>query len=132
MGKPIPQHVDVKTLSLREIVHDRLKEERRSMYCTLPPFPTKFDASARGWPSHRKGELKNTSHHPSLAVGYHGVAPNEWNSYTSTKYSRHDRWSAVETELFYVALGQFGTDFDLITRSLPSRNRKQIKNKYTK
>lgn len=52
----------------------------------------------------------------------------------SRSYSKHkvtSRWDAESTELFYSGLSQWGTDFDMISRMFPSRNRKQIKNKYT-
>ena len=43
------------------------------------------------------------------------------------------KWSKQETELFYKAMEQFGTDFTLIQSSLfPSRTRRQVKAKYLK
>lgn len=44
----------------------------------------------------------------------------------------NERWSAEDTELFYRALSQFGTDFTLITNLFPGRERRHIKNKYTR
>jgi len=52
----------------------------------------------------------------------------------SRSYSRHKlaaRWDVTSTELFYEGLSQWGTDFDMISRMFPSRDRKQIKNKFT-
>merc|ERR1712093_315989 len=54
------------------------------------------------------------------------------NNHTYTNRSRNDRWSPFDTELFYEALQKFGTDFNLIARRFPNRDRKQIKNKYIK
>tara|TARA_B100001778_G_scaffold223039_1_gene184935 strand:- start:21 stop:434 length:414 start_codon:yes stop_codon:yes gene_type:complete len=42
------------------------------------------------------------------------------------------KWSKQETELFYKAMEQFGTDFTLIQRLFPSRTRRQVKAKYLK
>lgn len=52
----------------------------------------------------------------------------------SRSYSKHKlatRWDTESTELFYEGLSQWGTDFDMISRMFPSRDRKQIKNKFT-
>ncbi|KAL7147142.1 hypothetical protein ABFS83_06G088300 [Erythranthe nasuta] len=42
------------------------------------------------------------------------------------------RWSKQETELFYEAMGQFGTDLSMIQQLFPGRTRRQIKLKYKK
>lgn len=52
----------------------------------------------------------------------------------SRSYSKHklpSRWDVASTELFYEGLSQWGTDFDMISRMFPLRDRKQIKNKFT-
>eukprot|EP00127_Corallochytrium_limacisporum_P002854 Clim_evm33s142 gene=Clim_evmTU33s142 len=41
-----------------------------------------------------------------------------------------DKWSKEETDLFYYGLSTCGTDFSLIQRIMPKRNRKQIKAKF--
>ncbi|KAJ7557912.1 hypothetical protein O6H91_04G015500 [Diphasiastrum complanatum] len=43
-----------------------------------------------------------------------------------------ERWSLEETELFYKAVRQFGTDFALIQNLFPGRTRRQIKAKFKK
>lgn len=53
------------------------------------------------------------------------------NSGTYAKRSINARWDALNTELFYSGLSQWGTDFDMISRMFPNRSRKQIKNKFT-
>ncbi|KAH6782639.1 hypothetical protein C2S51_007932 [Perilla frutescens var. frutescens] len=42
------------------------------------------------------------------------------------------RWSKEDTELFYEAVQQFGTDFSMIAQLFPGRSREQIRNKYKK
>lgn len=42
------------------------------------------------------------------------------------------KWTEQETQLFYMALEQFGTDFSLIAKLFPGRSRPQIKRKYLK
>lgn len=54
---------------------------------------------------------------------------------TNASYSNRktvERWSPDETELFYKALSSFGTDFEIIARLFPKRDRRQIKNKFKK
>uniref|UniRef100_A0A1D1XFI9 Transcription factor TFIIIB component B n=2 Tax=Anthurium amnicola TaxID=1678845 RepID=A0A1D1XFI9_9ARAE len=58
--------------------------------------------------------------------------------YSSTKLNYHThmvrarsgRWSKVDTELFYQAVRQFGTDFAMIQQLFPNRTRHQIKLKF--
>ncbi|KAL9273914.1 Transcription factor TFIIIB component B''-like protein, partial [Drosera capensis] len=42
------------------------------------------------------------------------------------------RWSMQDTELFYQAVSQFGSDFSMIQQLFPDRTRHQIKLKYKK
>lgn len=52
------------------------------------------------------------------------------NSATYASYTKAEKWTHADTELFFNAIQQFGTDFTLIQRLFPSRSRRQIKNKY--
>lgn len=54
------------------------------------------------------------------------------NSASRSKQRRTQRWSAEETERFYQAVSQWGTDFEMITRLFPRRTRREIKSKWTK
>ncbi len=45
---------------------------------------------------------------------------------------RSERWSQDDTALFYRGLAAFGTDFTLIAQLFPSRDRRNIKNKFTR
>ncbi|RUS18647.1 hypothetical protein BC937DRAFT_88496 [Endogone sp. FLAS-F59071] len=54
------------------------------------------------------------------------------NSVTHSKRVRTEKWSEAETELFYEALTQWGTDFNIISKLFPNRTRRQIKAKYNK
>ncbi|KAK4991709.1 hypothetical protein LTR66_006485 [Elasticomyces elasticus] len=47
-----------------------------------------------------------------------------------TWMAKADRWDDEETDRFYDALRMFGTDFAMISRMFPGRNRRQIKCKY--
>ncbi|WFD31292.1 hypothetical protein MSPP1_002326 [Malassezia sp. CBS 17886] len=54
------------------------------------------------------------------------------NSASRSKQRRTQRWSAEETEHFFHAVSQWGTDFEMITRLFPRRTRREIKSKWTK
>merc|ERR1719421_1316551 len=54
------------------------------------------------------------------------------NSATYSRRTHPERWSHADTELFYKALREFGTDFSLIERLFPGRNRRQVKRKWLK
>nr|CAD1842852.1 unnamed protein product [Ananas comosus var. bracteatus] len=57
---------------------------------------------------------------------------------SSTKLNYHSymnrakskRWSKLETEMFYKAIQQFGTDFEMILQLFPGRTRHELKAKY--
>lgn len=52
---------------------------------------------------------------------------------TSVTHRRNEkaaRWSAEETTRFFVKLGEWGSDFNLISQFFPGRTRRQIKNKF--
>lgn len=53
-------------------------------------------------------------------------------SATYTKRSKPSKWLTEETDLFYEALGYFGTDFEMIARMCPGRTREMIKSKFKK
>jgi hypothetical protein len=52
------------------------------------------------------------------------------NSFKNINHS--EKWTEEETQKFYRALEIFGTDFSLICKLFPTRNRNQIKNKFLK
>jgi len=52
------------------------------------------------------------------------------NSATYASYTKAEKWTSEDTEFFFQALQQFGTDFSLIQRLFPGRSRRQIKKKY--
>jgi transcription factor TFIIIB component B'' len=52
------------------------------------------------------------------------------NSATYANYTKAEKWTREDTEFFFQALRQFGTDFSLIQRLFPNRSRRQIKKKY--
>lgn len=54
------------------------------------------------------------------------------NSASRSKQRRTQRWTAEETERFFQAISQWGTDFEMITRLFPRRTRREIKAKWTK
>lgn len=49
-----------------------------------------------------------------------------------TKRAKAEKWSASDTEKFFNALQQFGTDFSLIEKLFTNRSRRQIKSKFKK
>lgn len=48
------------------------------------------------------------------------------------KAQPRDRWRDSETERFYILLSMLGTDFGVISKFLPGKNRQQVKNKFKK
>ncbi|KAL4588737.1 hypothetical protein LXL04_001632 [Taraxacum kok-saghyz] len=55
-----------------------------------------------------------------------------YNYRTHMKITPRMRWSKQDTELFYEAIQQFGTDLSMIKECFPGRTREQIKSKYKK
>jgi transcription factor TFIIIB component B'' len=49
------------------------------------------------------------------------------NSSTYANYTKAEKWTREDTEFFFQALQQFGSDFSLIQRLFPGRSRRQIK-----
>ncbi|KAI5173158.1 hypothetical protein NEFER03_2127 [Nematocida sp. LUAm3] len=47
-------------------------------------------------------------------------------------YAKRGKWSKEETALFYKALSICGTDFSLLEKVFMDKERKQLKNKFTK
>ncbi|XP_043703839.1 uncharacterized protein LOC122653941 [Telopea speciosissima] len=54
------------------------------------------------------------------------------NYHTFMDRTPSERWSKQDTELFYEAIRQFGTDFAMIQQLFPGRTRHQVKLKYKK
>ncbi|KAL9931915.1 hypothetical protein V8E36_009230 [Tilletia maclaganii] len=54
------------------------------------------------------------------------------NSSTRGKRSVNARWAKEETDKFYMAISQWGTDFEMIARLFPTRSRHQIKLKFSR
>lgn len=52
------------------------------------------------------------------------------NSSSYANFTKAEKWTNEDTEFFFQALKQFGTDFSLIQRLFPGRTRRQIKKKY--
>ncbi|MES1913469.1 MAG: hypothetical protein MHM6MM_005672 [Cercozoa sp. M6MM] len=50
-------------------------------------------------------------------------------SYGRRRSGKVDRWTDEETERFFLALRQFGTDFSLIAQLFPTRTRRQVTSK---
>ncbi|KAI3789329.1 hypothetical protein L2E82_02122 [Cichorium intybus] len=55
-----------------------------------------------------------------------------YNYRTHMKITPRMKWSKQDTELFYEAVQQFGTDLSMIKECFPGRTREQIKSKYKK
>jgi hypothetical protein len=64
---------------------------------------------------------------------YERITEKEIRRFTSATYARHsrsDKWTAEETMLFFDGLKQFGSDFTLLSKLFPKRDRRQIRNKF--
>ncbi|KAK7308884.1 hypothetical protein RJT34_05197 [Clitoria ternatea] len=59
-------------------------------------------------------------------------APSLFNYQSFMEKTPRGKWSKQDTELFYEAVRQFGTDFSLIQQLFPDKTRHQIKLKYKK
>ncbi|XP_024401733.1 uncharacterized protein [Physcomitrium patens] len=79
----------------------------------------------------------------SLVVGAQASTREDTNTYQRVEEDRPklnynsysnrtpvERWKQEDTDLFYKALEQFGTDFELIQNLFPGRTRKQVKSKF--
>jgi hypothetical protein len=55
---------------------------------------------------------------------------NKLSAFSYSGYLTPEKWSVKDTETFFKALQQFGTDFGLIQKLFPKRQRKQIKSKF--
>ncbi|KAD6795286.1 hypothetical protein E3N88_06182 [Mikania micrantha] len=53
-----------------------------------------------------------------------------YNYHTHMKITRRTKWTKLDTELFYQAIQQFGTDLSLIRECFPGRTREQIRSKF--
>ncbi|KAK3845429.1 MAG: hypothetical protein J3R72DRAFT_29720 [Linnemannia gamsii] len=52
------------------------------------------------------------------------------NSASFSKKNKSEKWSDVDTELFFQALSQWGTDFGIICKIFPQKSRIAIRNKF--
>jgi len=68
----------------------------------------------------------------SEVSGYRRVVEEQplLNSHSYSNWRKPVRWTDADTELFYVALTQFGLDFNLISQLFPKRTRTQVKQKF--
>ncbi|KAH9309863.1 hypothetical protein KI387_037774, partial [Taxus chinensis] len=79
----------------------------------------------------------------SLVVSHRDLNTDDFRTYrrveeSTSKLNYHtymnrtpaERWSKSETELFYKAMQQFGTDFAMIQHLFPGRTRRQVKAKF--
>eukprot|EP00216_Chloropicon_sp_CCMP2111_P002600 CAMPEP_0198237896 /NCGR_PEP_ID=MMETSP1446-20131203/3657_1 /TAXON_ID=1461542 ORGANISM="Unidentified sp, Strain CCMP2111" /NCGR_SAMPLE_ID=MMETSP1446 /ASSEMBLY_ACC=CAM_ASM_001112 /LENGTH=439 /DNA_ID=CAMNT_0043920175 /DNA_START=87 /DNA_END=1406 /DNA_ORIENTATION=- len=55
---------------------------------------------------------------------------NKLSAFSYSGYLAPEKWTKPDTDLFFQALSQFGTDFSLIQTLFPSRARRQIKSKF--
>ncbi|CAH9103622.1 unnamed protein product [Cuscuta europaea] len=55
-----------------------------------------------------------------------------YNYHTYMEKATRARWSKADTELFYEAIRQFGSDFSMIQQLFPGRTRTQVRLKYKK
>jgi transcription factor TFIIIB component B'' len=66
---------------------------------------------------------------------YERINESQAKKFTSATYARHPRtpaWTKEETQKFYNALSQLGTNFSQISQFFPNRDRRQIRNKFKK
>ncbi|PWW71815.1 hypothetical protein C7212DRAFT_360384 [Tuber magnatum] len=73
---------------------------------------------------------RNPIDEESMEVVEENTAFRRITSATYSKHKRSERWDTEETGKFYNALSMFGTDFEIISRLFPGRNRQQLRKKY--
>ena len=73
---------------------------------------------------------RNPIDEESMEVVEENMAFRRITSATHSKHKRSERWDTEETDKFYNALSMFGTDFEIISKLFPGRNRQQLRKKY--
>ncbi|CUS14021.1 unnamed protein product [Tuber aestivum] len=73
---------------------------------------------------------RNPVDQESMEVVEENMAFRRITSATYSKHKRSERWDTEETGKFYNALSMFGTDFEIISKLFPGRNRQQLRKKY--
>ncbi|KAG0175150.1 Transcription factor TFIIIB component B [Apophysomyces sp. BC1015] len=79
----------------------------------------------------RNASQANYSHEDMEVVEENSMT-RKVNSMTYGKKVSSSRWSSEETDLFYDALSQFGTDFEMVSHLLPGRTRNQVRLKFNR
>lgn len=128
------EEFDPRELSLRDLI--LLAEHRERQM--------KTDNAAAGAPETQKSAGNSTGLYNDEANNYgpdgdddEGIPIAEdtteyFNYQSRMEKTPRVRWSKQDTELFYEAVKQFGTDFSMIAQLFPGRSREQIRNKYKK
>lgn len=143
------QQLDVENWSLKDIVKWGNARERKLAKEEAKMQPKSYNKPApvqkkEPLPLHPKVHIKDGKivvDKESLTVAaqqkeeYTKIVTEDSHSINSMSYVNrlsNDRWSIEDTELFFRALSQFGTDFTLIAQLFPGRQRKHLKKKFCK
>ena len=143
------QQLDVENWSLKDIVKWGNARERKMAKEEAKSQPKSYNKPApvqekEPRPLHPKVHVKDGKivvDKESLTVAaqqkeeYTKIVTEDSHSINSMSYVNrlsNDRWSIEDTELFFRALSQFGTDFTLIAQLFPGRQRKHLKKKFCK
>jgi hypothetical protein len=143
------QQLDVENWSLKDIVKWGNARERKMAKEEAKTQPKSYNKPApvqekEPLPLHPKVHIKDGKivvDKESLTVAaqqkeeYTKIVTEDSHSINSMSYVNrlsNDRWSIEDTELFFRALSQFGTDFTLIAQLFPGRQRKHLKKKFCK
>ncbi|KAL7228127.1 hypothetical protein ACSBR2_006946 [Camellia fascicularis] len=131
------EEIDFQSLSIREIILLAEYRERMSSKEGKTSEPPSGNQSF-GNPFTNYNEDENfeseqgggSSNDPANPVVQESSNYPNYQSYM--KKTPRSRWSKQDTELFYEAVRQFGTDISMIQQLFPGRTRNQVKLKYKK
>ncbi|CAN6467346.1 unnamed protein product [Victoria cruziana] len=132
--------INPRTLILKDLILLAEMKEKKLNKTTAAAAAGSSVALGRDAPGFQGVAMDGTFQHRSPSLNGDGDDINQTDEPTRPKLNYHSymkrtpshRWSDADTELFYKALQQFGTDFEMIQKLFPGRTRHQVKLKYKK
>ncbi|KAL9259966.1 Transcription factor TFIIIB component B''-like protein [Drosera capensis] len=131
--------IDFETVAIRDLlIRADIKQRQANKQSTAVNLPTtdeRGDNTMQDNPyddypqAFASNPVRGTDNNPSSS----NADNHEYYNYHSyMQRTPSTRWSMQDTELFYQAVSQFGSDFSMIQQLFPDRTRHQIKLKYKK
>ncbi|KAK9286556.1 hypothetical protein L1049_014955 [Liquidambar formosana] len=132
--------IDLQKLPLKDLIQlAEFRERLSNKEATMSQTPLTNQSAENSF----RGYAPNNEEEPFASEEDRGLnedQPNIRVQQSSSNFNYHSymnktpsaRWSKQDTELFYEAVQQFGTDFSMVQQLFPGRTRNQIKLKYKK